>query len=164
MHQYPLHSAYLTIRTNRYCRMEEYGLHTYNDCIHSYINANKHFFTGYGSEFRPWSHLKPLLLHRQNWLTLLQQLQNGSKWPLQPISDSDRCTKNTEFIARGNHKSTLTHHAILKDIITKKVQQGGMIPLPLHYINELQYSEMIAPVGIDDKQWKVGPDGSTQKI
>lgn len=93
MHQYPLHSAYLTIRTNRYCRMEEYGLHTYNDCIHSYINANKHFFTGYGSEFRPWSHLKPLLLHHQNWLTLLQQLQNGSKWPLQPISDSDRCTK-----------------------------------------------------------------------
>lgn len=37
-----------------------------------------------------------------------------------------------------------------------------MIPLPLHYINELQYSE-IAPVGIDDKQWKLGPDGSTQK-
>jgi hypothetical protein len=39
-----------------------------------------------------------------------------------------------------------------------------MIPLPLKYINQIPNLE-IAPVGIDDKQFKINPDGSkTQKF
>jgi len=34
-----------------------------------------------------------------------------------------------------------------------------MIPVPLHYINKIPESEL-APVGMDDKQFKILPDGS----
>jgi len=43
--------------------------------------------------------------------------------------------------------------------LDKEVKQGWMIPVPLHFINKIPDAEL-APVGIDDKQFKVLPDGS----
>ena len=134
-------------------------LRGYTNSVHLYINANKHSFMGYGSEFHPIHIIERLLMHHRSWPSFLNQLQQGSKWPLTSISESDRKAKNTEFIQRGNHKSAITHHSILRDIIQKKVRQGWMIPIPIDCINELPHSE-IAPVGIDDSQFKVHPDGS----
>jgi hypothetical protein len=71
---------------------------------------------------------------------------------LLPISNVDRIAKNKEFIARGNHKSAVKYEKELMDIIKSEIKQGWMIPLPTHYINELQHEEL-APVGIDDKVW-----------
>jgi len=101
---------------------------------------------GYGSEFRPKHLLESLLLHHRSWPSLLAQLSRGSSWPLSPISEEDRKAKNLEFIARGNHKSAVTNQNVLKSIIDKEVSQGWMIPIPLHFINEIPQSE-IAPVG-----------------
>ncbi len=127
--------------------------------LHTYITANKHSFMGYGSEFRPKRLLETLLLHHRSWPSLSLQLSKGSSWPLSPISEEDRKTKNLEFIARGNHKSAITHHNVLRSIIDKEVKQGWMIPIPLHYVNEIPNSEL-APVGIDNKQYKLQADGT----
>ncbi len=113
----------------------------------------------YGSEFRPITHLEPLLLHHRSWPSFSLQLMRGSMWPLTDLSESDRVQKNNEFISRGNHKSAITHHEVFKKIITQEIHQGWMIPLPLPYTNDIPNSEL-APIGIDDKQWKALPDGS----
>jgi hypothetical protein len=134
-------------------------LRNYSNDIHVYINANKHSFMGYGSEFRPIQVIEPLILHHRSWPSFANQLQQGSKWPLASISESDRLAKNIEFIKRGNHKSAVTHYSVLHDIIQKEVTQGWMIPIPLTSINSIPNSE-IAPVGIDNKQFKVLPDGT----
>jgi hypothetical protein len=113
----------------------------------------------YGSEFRPLHVIEPLLMHHHSWPSFMNQLIQGSRWPLLPISEPDRKAKNDKFIKRGNPKSAITHHSVLRDIIQKEVRQGWMIPIPIHYINKIPHSE-IAPVGIDDKQIKSLPDGS----
>jgi len=87
------------------------------------------------------------------------ELTRGSLWPLKPIADIERLQKNREFINRGNHKSAIKHMTVLTDILEKEVQQGWMIPVPLDYIQEIPGSEL-APVGIDDKQFKTLIDGS----
>ncbi len=69
------------------------------------------------------------------------------------------CGKNKEFIRRGNHKSAIKYEEVFLNTITKEIQQGWMVPLPLTYINDLLHGEL-APVGIDDSQWSILPDGS----
>jgi hypothetical protein len=43
--------------------------------------------------------------------------------------------------------------------LEQEVSQGWMISVPLHYINKIPESEL-APVGMDDKQFKILQDGS----
>ncbi len=116
----------------------------------------------YGSEFRPHKNLEPLLLHHRSWPSLSKILTEGSKWPLSSLLNEDRFARNTEFISRGNHQSAIKHHDVLKSTIAKEVLQGWMIPIPLKYVNQIPNSE-IAPVGIDDKQFKLNPDGSKSR-
>jgi hypothetical protein len=94
-----------------------------------------------------------------NWPRVQGILKNGSNWPLLPISNNDRIAKNKEFIARGNHKWAEKYKAELMEIIKTEISQGLMIPLPLHYINELQHGDL-APVGIDGEVWVEQSDGS----
>jgi hypothetical protein len=98
-------------------------------------------------------------MHHVNWIPLVTILTKGSTWPLTPIENTDRVQKNNEFIIRGNHKSANTYLNTLKEILEKDVNQGWMIPIPLKYLNKIPDSEL-APVGIDDKQFKILPDGS----
>jgi hypothetical protein len=103
--------------------------------------------------------LHTLLCHHPNWPKLKKILEEGSKWPLAPIPSSVKKTKNVELIIRGNHKSANKYRAELKETLEKEVSQGWMIPLPLEYISYLRNGEL-APVGMDNKQCSVLPDGS----
>jgi hypothetical protein len=67
---------------------------------------------------------------------------------LRPISESERVLKNTEFILRGSHKSTIKYEPEYEKIVQAEVKQGWMIPLPIDYIHDLKHGEL-APVGID---------------
>jgi hypothetical protein len=127
--------------------------------IHLCIENNKNSIMSYGAEFRQINIIKPLLLHHRSWPSFTNQLQQGSKWPLLSLTENDRKEKNVEFIKRGNYKSASTYHSVLKDIIQKEDRQGWMIPLPIHFINEIPHSE-ITPVRIDNKQFNVHQDGS----
>ncbi len=134
-------------------------LQKYNNNLDDYITANKNTFMSYGSEFCPLAHLEPLLLHHRSWPYLSLQLEKGSVWPLKTLSESDRIQKNIEFISRGNNKSAITYQDVFKSVVQKKIHQGWMVPLPLHFTKEIPGSEP-APIGIDDKQFKCLPEGS----
>ncbi len=132
-----------------------------NNSIHEYLLTQKGTFVSFGSEFRPPGVLHPLLCHHPNWPVLQSMLHRGSKWPTLPISTPDRLAKNKELIHRGNHKSALKYSGELRLTLEKEIAQGWIIPLPLSYISSLRNGEL-APVGMDDKQWTVLPDGSKQ--
>jgi hypothetical protein len=134
-------------------------LKQHKNSVSNLIEQNQGSIISYGSEFRPVAHLEFLLMHHKNWLPLVTMLTRGSLWPLNPIADTERLQKNREFINRGNHKSAIKHMTVLTDILEKEVLQGWMIPVPLDYIHEIPGSEL-APVGIDDKQFKTLIDGS----
>ncbi len=134
-------------------------LKQHKNSVSNLIEQNQSSIISYGSEFRPVAHLEFLLMHHKNWLPLVTLLTRGSLWPLKPIADIERLQKNREFINRGNHKSAIKHMTVLTDILEKEVQQGWMIPVPLDYIQEIPGSEL-APVGIDDKQFKTLIDRS----
>jgi len=130
-----------------------------NNSIHEYIVTQKGTFLYFGSEFRHPDVLHPLCCHHPNWSKLKKILEEGSNWPLDQITTSDRLAKNEELIARGNHKSAKKYVSDLASTLEKEVQQGWMIPLPLDYVSHLRNGEL-APVGMDDKQWSELPDGS----
>jgi len=134
-------------------------LRQHDDSIQNLILAYPNSFISPGSEFRPINALEPLLMHHYNWLKIRNILQAGSIWPLHPISEEDRKSKNFEFITRGNHKSAEKFAEEYTKIIKTEIDQGWMFVLPLHYINSLQHGEL-APVGIDNKVWSDLPDGS----
>jgi hypothetical protein len=137
--------------------MKQFQRH--GNSIANFIANTSGTFINYGSEFRSPSELELLLLHHPNWPKCLDILQNGSRWPLEDLTNLDRVTKNKEFIQRGNHKSAIKYNDIYQATIIKEIQQGWMVPLPLYYINDLIHGELV-PVGIDDSQWSRLPDGS----
>jgi hypothetical protein len=134
-------------------------LRNHGNSIQCLIQYSPGTFISPGSEFRPVALLEQLFIHHHNWPKIQNILQNGSNWPLLPISNNDRIAKNDEFVSQGNHKSAEKYDNAFMDIIKSEIKQGWMIPLPLHYINELQHGEL-APVGIDDKVWVEQEDGS----
>jgi len=137
-------------------------LKAYGDSIQALIEAHPGSFLCPGSEFRPVACLETLLMHHPNWPLIINSLTRGSVWPLLPISNEERVTKNIEFIARGNHKSAIKYNDEYLKIVKAEISQGWMFPIPLHYINTLMHGEL-APVGIDDKVWSEQADGSKKR-
>jgi hypothetical protein len=134
-------------------------LQQHGDSVHNYIVASPGTFISPGSEFHSIKILEPLLLHHHNWPRIQAILLHGSQWPLSPITQNDRIAKNNEFISRGNHKSAEKYEKEFLRIIENEINQGWMIPLPIHYINKLMHGEL-APIGIDDKVSVTLPNGS----
>jgi hypothetical protein len=134
-------------------------LQQHGNSMQNLIAAYPNSFLSPGSEFRPIQVLEPLLMHHHNWPKIKNILLMGSMWPLHPIPEVERKTKNLEFIARGNHKSAVKYAEEYTKILEKEISQGWMFILPINFVNKLQYGEL-APVGIDDKVWSDLPDGS----
>jgi hypothetical protein len=134
-------------------------LQKHENSMNIYLQSQQGTFIAFGSEFRPTWVLKPLLCHHPNWPKLKKILEEGSNWPLSPITKEDRLAKNKELVSRGNHRSAVKYTEELRKTLENEVAQGWMMPLPLDYISSLKNGEL-APVGMDDKQWTVLPDGS----
>jgi hypothetical protein len=138
-------------------------LSSYGNDIGNVINAHHHTFLRYGSEFRSTKLLAKLLMHHPRWIKFKALLDQGSKWPLQPINTDIRKAKNSELLERGNHQSATIHDSILQLTLQKEVEQGWMLPIPTSYIGTFLNAE-VAPVGITP-QWQAYEDGSrTQKF
>jgi hypothetical protein len=134
-------------------------LQRHDNSIQKLIEAYPGSFISPGSEFQPVHLLDQLFVHHHNWPIIQNILTQGSLWPLLPISEVERITKNNEFIQRGNHKLAVKYKEDYLNIIQTEMDQGWVFPLPITYINCLHHGEL-APVGIDDKVWTLNPDGS----
>jgi hypothetical protein len=134
-------------------------LQAHGNNLQNYLLTQKGTHIYFGSEFRDPDVLHSLFCHHPNWPKLKKILEEGSNWPLRPISQHDRLCKYKELVERGNHKSALKYSSELSITLEKEIQQGWMFPLPLNYVSCLDHGEL-APIGMDDKQWSDLPDGS----
>jgi hypothetical protein len=86
----------------------------------------------YGSEFRKSEILKPLLGNHCLWPSMKNILLHGSRWPLAPITESERVGDLQEAIKFGNHKGTEMQPELLLKLVSDDIIYGYGILLPLH--------------------------------
>jgi hypothetical protein len=82
-------------------------LQAHGNSLQEYIRSHKDTYISFSSEFWSPTVLQKLLRHHPNWPKLNKILEDGSNWPVSPISNRERLAKNRELIERGNHKSAL---------------------------------------------------------
>ena len=124
-----------------FCILRQYG------SIGEAISQNKNTPLAYGSEFRPASHLEPILRLHPNWPAFKRLIENGSNWPLDDISDKDRKADVQEALKFGNHKGATTNYHLLRTLIEDDVTHGYSLPLPLDKIHLLP-GILLAPMNI----------------
>ena len=109
----------------------------------------------YGSEFRHWSTLEPLLKHHQHWPTIKTIITEGASYPLSPISEEDRLSDIQYMIERGNHKSAEidTNKTALNKVFSKEVDHHWSIPL-LPSCIPLIPGASVTPLGVAT-QWSI---------
>jgi hypothetical protein len=86
---------------------------------------------GYGLEFWDVNIFAKIFGGHPNWLQMSQILTNGSEWPLEPLDEEGRLEDMAEALAFGNHKGTSLQPDLLRKLVTKDVQFGYFLPLPL---------------------------------
>ncbi len=60
-----------------------------------------------------------------------QILTNRLEWPLEPLNKEPRLEDVNEALAFGNHKGASLQPDLLRKLVTKDVQFGYCLPLPL---------------------------------
>ena len=85
----------------------------------------------YGSEFRRWQTLEPLLHHHQHWPAIKDIITQGASYPLHPITEEKRLTDIQYMLDRGNHKSAteIDNKKALDKAFTKEVRHQWAIPI-----------------------------------
>ena len=64
-------------------------------------------------------------------------LLNGSRWPLTPITESERVEDLQEAIKFGNHKGAEMQPELLLKLVSGDIIYGYGIPLPLHKLTQI---------------------------
>ena len=101
----------------------------------------------YGSEFRPWRALAPLLHLSPHWADVKDTLSNGARYPLQRLSPKRRLQDLEEAIIRGNHKSATDSPNILDKLIKKDVDAGFQLPTTINSLRLMPHA-VVAPYGV----------------
>ena len=70
-------------------------------------------------------------------------LTDGSKWPLEAISEEQREKELDEALAFGNHKGASTQPELLIKLIGKDVKYGYSVPIPLDNVKLIHGLEMV---------------------
>ena len=111
------------------------------------ISASNNSHLQYGSEFRPTSELRPLLQHHPLWNRLKSILENGVKFPLEPISQEQMVRDLEEAVKFGNHKGAQKHSTFLKKLITEEIKHGYALIIPLLRVQKIPKAAM-SPLNI----------------
>ena len=80
------------------------SLKRHNFDIGAAIQAQSKSPVGYGSKFWKPSVLAPLLRNHPLWVTMKVILKNGSRWPIDPITEDEGIGDVEEALKFGNHK------------------------------------------------------------
>jgi hypothetical protein len=91
-----------------------------------------------GSEFKSSQDLEKFLQDHPLLSHLKEILENGASFPLLPMSEDEYKTDIDFHIVRGNHKSMEKNHHIISNIITKEIECGFALPLPISIIDNYQ--------------------------
>jgi hypothetical protein len=121
-------------------------LESYNFNLDCALQAQKNTILYYGSEFKNTSELEPILSDHPLWKYTKETLENGAKFPLDPIDDESRKSDNNFHLSRGNHKSALDNKSILSELLNEDVSRAFalILPIQLHkYLPKIS----IAPLG-----------------
>ena len=102
---------------------------------------------GSGMEFCPTEVLHEIFGLHPLWNRMEAILKNGSRWPLEEISEDDRAKDLQEALTFGNHKGASSKPALLKKLISKDVKYGYSLPTPLDSVTKIKGLEM-APMNI----------------
>ena len=111
------------------------------------IRAQVNSPVAYGSEFKPARILEPLFGRHPFWQRWRDILTNGSDWQLEPISEEARCLDLQEALDRGNHKGAQKKVETLIKLVSKDVEHGYGLVLPLQKLNSIPGS-LLAPMNI----------------
>ena len=103
--------------------------------------------TTYGSEFKSVGELTPLLGKHPRWSTLTNMLKRGSMWILDPMEEQVRMEDLTAALARGNHKSAASNEKFLAKAMTKEVEKGWALILPIEKATDIP-NLTLAPLGV----------------
>ncbi len=111
------------------------------------LNAQQDSPLGPGKEFKPPNILQlelglhPLRKRMEDFLT------HGSKWPLVKISEKEQVNNLNNALTFGNHKGASAKPKLLLKLISKDVEYGYSVPIPLDSIKLIPCLEM-APMNI----------------
>ena len=78
-------------------------------------------------------------------------MEKGARFPLERINNKRRKIDNEEAIARGNHKSAKQNLPILKGMVSKEVEVGFQLPIPIDCIHNIPHA-VVAPYGLQTQQ------------
>ena len=101
----------------------------------------------YGSEFKPIHVLEPLLGMHPRWSAMQQQLREGSRFPLDHLTEEARVGDLVGRLLRGNHKSAENNMTFLETAMKKEVEKGWLLPLPTKHARDIPNLEL-APLGV----------------
>jgi len=74
-------------------------------------------------------------------------LEEGSDWPLDEVSTSDREADLDDALNFGNHKGAESQPVLLRELIVKDITHGYALPIPLSAIKQLP-GAILAPMNI----------------
>ena len=111
------------------------------------LEAQKNSPLEYGSEFRPTQSLKSIFKWHPNWKRMRSIMENGSTWPLEDLSVSNRRKGLEETLAFGNHKGAKSNPKLLKELVEKDVCFGYDLVLPLENLKDIP-GALLAPMNI----------------
>ena len=110
-------------------------------------HGNGNSATTYGSEFKSVQDLEPLLGNHPRWNKLANILQQGSNWTLEPIDEIVRQKDLEGALLRGNHKSAKKNEEFLARALTKEIEKGWELILPIEKAMKIP-KLILSPLGV----------------
>jgi hypothetical protein len=111
------------------------------------LNAQRDSPLGPGEEFKPPDVLQLVFGLHPLWKRMEDFLTHGSKWPLVKISKEEQVNNLNGVFTFGSHKGTSAKPELLLKLISKDVQYGYRIPIPLDSVKLIPGLET-APMNI----------------
>jgi hypothetical protein len=112
---------------------------------------------GFGSELRKPLIFLPILKNHLLWPKMKSILENGSQWPIKPITEKERTGNIVEAIKFGNHKRATSQPELLMELVLGDVKHGYTIPFPIDKATQIPHICM-APLNIQP-QWTINELG-----
>ena len=94
----------------------------------------------YRSECFDISSLEKIVLYHKEKAKIINIIQQGSRYHIDPIEEETRKSDSDAMILRGNHKSShlVLNPAALDKSIRKNIDHGWALPLTIEYLQTLK--------------------------